>query len=48
LDEDAAVEVGEEELGACLGTVEADDAEVFGTDQLHGRVQHTAELANAW
>ena len=29
-DEDAAVEVGEEELGAGLGAVEAEDAEVFG------------------
>jgi len=32
-DKDAAVEVGEKELGASLGAVDADDAEVFGPDQ---------------
>ena len=46
-DEDAAVEVGEEELGACLGTVEADDAEVFGTDLLDAGMEDAAGLADA-
>ncbi len=46
-DEDAAVEVGEEELGAGLGTVEADDAEVFGTDLLDAWMEHAARLADA-
>ena len=45
-DEDAAVEVGEEELGAGLGTVEADDAEVFGSDLLDAWMQHAAGLAD--
>ena len=46
-DEDAAVEVGEQQLGACLGAVEADDAEVFGSDLLDARVEHAAGLADA-
>jgi hypothetical protein len=33
-DENAAVEVSEEELGSELGTVKANDAEVFGSDVL--------------
>ena len=45
-DKDASIEVGEEELGAHLGTVEADDAEVLGTDLLDARVQHAGRLAN--
>jgi hypothetical protein len=45
-DQDAAVEVGEEELGADLGAVEAGDAEVFGPSQLDARVQHAAGLAD--
>jgi len=44
-DEDAAVEVGEEELGAVFVTVEADDAEVFGTDELDAGMKHAARLA---
>ena len=46
-DEDAAVEVGEQELGADLGTVEADDAEVFRADLLHAGVQQAARLGDA-
>src|SRR5438477_69254 len=45
-DEDAAVEVGEEELGAGLGAVEADDAEVFGSDLLDAWMEHTTGLAD--
>jgi hypothetical protein len=44
-DADAAVEVGEEELGARLGAVDADDAEVFGPDLLDAWMQHAARLA---
>ena len=43
-----AVEVGEEELGACLGAVEADDAEVFGSDLLDAGMEHAAGLADGW
>jgi hypothetical protein len=43
--EDAAVEVGEEELGPRLGTVDADDAEVFGSDLLDAGVEHAPGLA---
>jgi hypothetical protein len=44
--EDTAVAVGEEKLGACLGTVEAEDAEVFWADLLDAGVEHTARLAH--
>ena len=46
-DEDAAVEVGEEELGAGLGAVEAEDAEVFGSDLLDAGMKHPTGLADA-
>jgi len=45
-DEDAAIEVGEEELGADLGTVEADDAEVFRSDLLDARVERAGGFGN--
>jgi len=45
-DEVAAIEVGEEELRTGLVTVEADDAEVFGTDLLHAGMEHAARLAD--
>src|SRR5262245_57817849 len=45
-EEDAAVEVGEEELGASLGAVEADDAEVFRADLLDAWVEDAAWLAD--
>src|SRR5579859_3627721 len=38
-EEHLAVEVGEQELGAALVAIEADDAKVLGADQLHARVQ---------
>jgi hypothetical protein len=44
-EEHPAIEVGEEELGAGLGAVEADDAEVLGTDLLDARVEDAAGLA---
>ena len=44
-DEDAAVEIGAKELGACLGAVEADEAEVFGADLLDARMEDAARLA---
>ena len=43
-DEDVAVEVGEHPLGAGLGTVEADDAEVLGSDLLDARVKDAGRL----
>ena len=45
-DEDVAVEVGEHQLGARLGTVDADDAEVLGTDVLDAWVEHAARLGD--
>lgn len=45
-DEDPAVEVGEEELGAGLGTVKADDAKVFRSDLLDAGVQDSAGLTD--
>ena len=45
-DQDAAVEIGEQQLGADLGTVEADDAEVFGTDLLDARMKQPARLGD--
>src|SRR5207249_4851367 len=44
--EDTAVEVSEEELGARFGTIEADNAEVLRTDQLHAGVQDAARLGD--
>src|SRR5262249_51851615 len=46
-DEDAPIEVGEEELGAGLGTVEADDAEVGRADLLDAGMEHAARLAGS-
>jgi hypothetical protein len=43
--EEAAIEVGEEKLGAGLGTVEADDAEVLRADLLDAGMEYTAGLA---
>ncbi len=45
--EDMAIEVGEQELGTALVAIEADDAEVFGADLLHARVQDAPQLAEA-
>lgn len=44
--EDAAVEVGEEKLGACFGAVEADDAEVLGADKLDAGVEYAVRLSD--
>jgi hypothetical protein len=44
--EDTAVEVSEEELGAKLGAIEADDAEMFGTDLLDAWMQYATRLAD--
>ncbi len=44
-EEHAAIEIGEQELGAFLGAVETDDAEVLGTDLLDARV---LSAAGAW
>jgi hypothetical protein len=46
-DEDVAVEISEEELGAGLGTVEADNAEVVRADLLNAGMQDAARLAHA-
>jgi hypothetical protein len=44
-DKGAALAIGEEELGADLGTVEADAAEVVGADALHAGMEHAAGFA---
>ncbi len=45
--QDVAIEIGEEELGAELGTVKADDAEVIGADLLDAGVPSAAGLGDA-
>src|SRR5205085_9241393 len=45
-DEDLAVEIGEHPFGACLGTVDADDAKMFGADLLDAWMDDTAWLVN--
>ena len=45
-DENAAIEIGQEELGACLGRVEADDAEVFRPHLLDAGMEQAARLAD--
>ena len=44
LDQDSAVEVGEQDLGAGLGAVDAHEGEVFGTDGEDARVDDTERL----
>src|SRR5450759_2351491 len=44
--QDAAVEVGEQHLGANLGAVEAEDAEVFGSDLLDAGMKQPARLGD--
>jgi hypothetical protein len=44
-DEDAAIEIGQEEFGADFGGVKADDAKVFRSDQLHAGVELATRLA---
>jgi hypothetical protein len=44
-EQDGAVEVGEEELGAVLVTIAADDAEVLGADLLDAWVKDATRLA---
>ena len=44
-DEDAAVEVGEQPVGAGLGRVNGDDAEVLGADGLDARGEQAVGLA---
>src|SRR5262249_28074118 len=44
-DEDAAVEVGEQPVGAGLGRVDGDDAEVLGSDSLDARGEQAVGLA---
>jgi hypothetical protein len=44
--QDAAIEVSEEELGTDLGTVETDDAEMFGSDLLDAGMEDAAGLAD--
>src|SRR5262249_8115316 len=43
--QDAAIEVGEHPVGAGLGRVDGDDAEVLGADRLDARGQEAAGLA---
>jgi hypothetical protein len=45
-EEDAAVEVGEEEPGAGLGAVDADNADMVGANLLHARVEHATRLGD--
>src|SRR6266850_5177799 len=44
--QDVAVEIGEHPLGAGLGAIDRDDAEVFGTDLLDARMKSAAGLLN--
>ena len=44
-DEDAAVEVGEHPVGAGLGRVDGDDAEVLGSDGLDARGEEAVGFA---
>jgi hypothetical protein len=44
--EDATVEIGEQEFRTDLCAVEADNAEIFGSDQLDAGMQHAAWLAD--
>ena len=46
LQEDSAVEVGEHRLGASLGAIDANEAEMLGTDRLDAWVHHAARLMN--
>jgi hypothetical protein len=43
-DEDVAEEVGEHPFGAGLGTIDGDDAKVFGSDLLDARVEGAGGL----
>jgi hypothetical protein len=45
-DEDAAIEIGQEEFGADLGRVKADDAKVFRSDLLHAGMKQAAGFAD--
>src|SRR5262245_33058214 len=45
-DQNAAIEVSEEELGAALVAIVTDDAEVLGADELDAGVQHAAWLGD--
>ncbi len=45
-DEDPAVEVGEHDLGAGLGTVDAEDAEMLGSDGLDPGMKDSIGLVN--
>src|SRR5258708_2676740 len=45
-DEDAGIEVSEEELGVSFAAVEAEDAEVIGSDLLDARVEDAARLGD--
>ena len=45
-DEDPAVEVGEHDLGPGLGTVDAEDAEVLGSDGLDPGMKDAVGLVN--
>src|ERR1700741_3194014 len=42
--EDLAIEVGQHPFGPRLGAIDADDAEVFGPDLLHARMNDAARL----
>jgi hypothetical protein len=44
-EEELAVEIGAEEFGASFGTIEAEDAEVLGSDLLDAGMEHAAWLA---
>src|SRR5689334_20766337 len=44
--QDGAIEVGEHELGACLGAIEAENAKVLGTDRLDALRQLPRWLLN--
>ena len=40
--DDVTIEVGKHPFGACLGAIDADDAEMLGTDFLHSGLNEAA------
>src|SRR5436305_3582553 len=45
-DQDAAVEIGEHPLGACLGTIDSHNAEVLGTGLLDAGMKRSGRLGD--
>ena len=45
-DQDAAVEIGEHPLGACLGTIDSHDAEMLRPGLLNARMKRSGRLGD--